>query len=103
MDEGVVARIEQLEEWIGEVEDKAWAAARDAATSRFLLGNLVLELGRSGVIDAERFIRNLLTAAPRHPDYPKEIQEFLEELLRCLPIPEEGGGDGEPGAPRVFH
>jgi len=103
MDDGVAARIEQLEKWIGEVEAKAWGAARDAAASRFLLGNLVLELGRSGAIDAERFIRNLLTAAPRHPDHPREIQEFLEELLRCLPSPEEDGGGGEPGAPRVFH
>lgn len=92
--------MDELEEWIGKVEDKVWVAERDAAVSRFVLGNLVLELGRSGVIDAHRFIQKLQVAAPLHPDYPEVVQDFLAELQRCLP---DDGPDGEPGESRVFH
>lgn len=94
---------EGLADWIGQVEDKVWCAERDAAVSRFVLGNLVLELGRTGVVDAERFIGTLLAAAPRHPDQPQAVREFLEELQRCLPRPGDTGGDGGHGAPPVFH
>lgn len=96
---------EDLQDWIGKVEDKAWLAARDAAVSRFVLGNLVLELGQIGALDARRFIARLQAVAPLHPDRPHQqaIQEFLEELQRCLPAPGAGGGGSAPGAPRVFH
>ncbi len=94
---------EDLPDWIGKVEDKAWMAARDAAVSRFVLGNLVLELGSVGAIDARRFIQRLLTAVPSHPDQPEAVQEFLEELQRCLPSPAASGADDEPGVPPVFH
>ena len=47
---------EDLPDWIGQVEDRAWLAARDAAVSRFVLGNLVLEQGQRCSIDARRFI-----------------------------------------------
>lgn len=94
---------EGLADWLGQVEDKVWMAARDAAVSRFVLGNLVLELGRGGVIDAGRFIGNLLAVAPQHPDQPQAVTEFLEELQRCLPEPGDNGGSGAPGGPRVFH
>ncbi len=59
---------EDLPDWIGQVEDRAWLAARDAAVSRFVLGNLVLELGQRGAIDARQFIARLQAAAPLHPD-----------------------------------
>lgn len=94
---------EDLPDWIGKVEDKAWMAARDAAVSRFVLGNLVLELGHMGAIDARRFIQKLLVVAPQHPDQPEAVREFLEELQRCLPPPGDDGEGGEHGAPRVFH
>ena len=96
---------EDLPDWIGQVEDRAWLAARDAAVSRFVLGNLVLELGQRGAIDAGRFIARLQAVAPLHPDPPHQqaIEEFLVELQRCLPAPDAGGGGGAPGAPRVFH
>ena len=96
---------EDLPDWIGKVEDKAWLAACDAAVSRFVLGNLVLELGQRGAIDAGRFIARLQAAAPLHPDPPHQqaIQEFLVELQRCLPEPGASGAGGEPGVPQVFH
>lgn len=94
---------EKLADWMGQLEDKVWAAARDAAASRFLLGNLVLELGRTGVIDAARFIENLLVLAPQHPDQPQAVQELLEELRRCLPTPGADDEGGAPGGPRGFH
>lgn len=102
-DKGPDLSPEGLADWIGQIEDKVWVAARDAAASRFLLGNLVLELGRTGVIDAGRLIRGLLAEAPQHPDCPQAIQELLEELQRCLPESEDNDGSGEPGVPRVFH
>ena len=96
---------EDLPDWIGQVEDRAWLAARDAAVSRFVLGNLVLELGQRGAIDAGRFIARLQAVAPLHPDPPHQqaIQEFLAQLQRCLPAPDAGGGGNAPGAPRMFH
>jgi len=94
---------EYLADWIGQIEDRVWCAERDAAISRFVLGNLVLELGRTGVIDAEGFIRKLLVAAPQHPDQPQAVQEFLEALLCYLPPPGDIGGSGGNGAPPVFH
>lgn len=94
---------EDLEKWLGQVEDKAWMAERDAAVSRFVLGNLVLELGTTGAIDARRFIARLLALAPSHPDQPAAVLEFLAELQRCLPESGESGAGGAPGVPRVFH
>ncbi|PIV87605.1 MAG: hypothetical protein COW48_10450 [Hydrogenophilales bacterium CG17_big_fil_post_rev_8_21_14_2_50_63_12] len=94
---------EYLADWIGQIEDRVWCAERDAAISRFVLGNLVLELGRTGVIDAEGFIRKLLVAAPQHPDQPQAVQEFLEALLCYLPPSGDIGGSGGNGAPPVFH
>lgn len=92
-------------ERIDQIEDQAWLAARDAAVSRFVLGNLVLELGQRGAIDARRFIGRLQAVAPLHPDPPHQqaIQEFLVELQRCLPEPGASGAGGEPGVPQVFH
>ena len=94
-----------LARWVGEIEDVARLAARDAAAARFLLGNLVLELGQRGAIDARRFIGRLQAVAPLHPDPPHQqaIQEFLVELQRCLPEPGASGAGGEPGVPQVFH
>lgn len=95
--------LEELAESVGTIEDKVWIAAQDSAASRFLLGNLVLELGRAGTIDTRKFIDRLLTIAPLHPDQPKAIQEFLEELRRHLPVPDANGEGGAPGVPPVFH
>ena len=94
-----------LARWVGEIEDVARLAARDAAAARFLLGNLVLELGQRGAIDARQFIARLQAVAPLHPDPPHQqaIEEFLVELQRCLPEPGASGAGGAPGAPRVFH
>ena len=85
---------EDLPDWIGKVEDKAWLAARDAAVSRFVLGNLVLDLGRMGLLDARGFIERLRLLVPSHPDVPHRdaMGEFLTELESCLPKP--GGGPG---------
>ena len=96
---------EDLPDWVSQVEDRAWLAARDAAVSRFVLGNLVLELGQVGAIDARQFIARLQAVAPLHPDPPHQqaIQEFLVELQRCLPEPGASGAGGAPGVPRVFH
>ena len=93
----------ELADWLGLLEDKVWAAARDAAATRFLLGNLVLALGKAGVIDAARFIENLLVLAPLHPDQPQAAQELLAELQRCLPSPAPNDEGGAPGDPTVFH
>ena len=92
-----------LSKWLGYLEDKAWAASVNGVASRFLLGNLVLELGRTGLIDARAFIERLLAAAPQSPDHPEEVRQFLEELLLHLPAPGEGGEGGGHPAPRVFH
>ena len=94
-----------MAKWLGRVEDKAWAASVNSVASRFLLGNLVLELGQRGAIDARRFIGRLQAVAPLHPDPPHQqaIQEFLVELQRCLPEPGASGAGGEPGVPQVFH
>ena len=85
---------EDLPDWIGKVEDKAWLAACDAAVSRFVLGNLVLDLGRMGLLDARGFIERLRLLVPSHPDVPHRdaMGEFLTELESCLPKP--GGGPG---------
>jgi len=92
-----------IAKWLGHVEDKTWAASVNAVASRFLLGNLVLTLGHTGVLDARAFIERLLVVAPQSPDHPKEVRQFLEELLLHIPSPGENGGGGEPPAPRVFH
>ena len=95
---------EDLPDWIGQVEDRAWLAARDAAVSRFVLGNLVLELGRTGrLIDAHGFIDRLFVWAQQAPDHSQGLQEYLQEIRFLLPAPDESGGRGEPGAPVVFH
>lgn len=93
-----------LARWVGEIEDIARLAARDAAAARFLLGNLVLELGRTGLLmDAHAFIDRLLVGAQQAPDQSQALQEYLQELRALLPAPDESGGRGEPGAPVVFH
>lgn len=94
---------EYLADWIGQVENATWGAAQDAAVSRFVLGNLVLELGKTGLIDGEGFIQKLLAAAPQHPDQPQAVQVFLQELLRVLQQSRAGGGGHGHGAPPVFH
>ena len=85
---------EDLPDWIGKVEDKAWLAACDAAVSRFVLGNLVLDLGRMGLLDARGFIERLRLLVPSHPDVPHRdaMGEFLTELESCLPKPGDGPG-----------
>lgn len=93
-----------LARWVGEIEDVARLAARDAAAARFLLGNLVLELGRTGrLIDAHGFIDRLFVWAQQAPDHSQGLQEYLQEIRFLLPAPDESGGRGEPGAPVVFH
>ena len=70
-----------LARWVGEIEDVARLAARDAAAARFLLGNLVLELGRTGLLmDAHAFIDRLLVGAQQAPDQSQALQEYLQEL-----------------------
>lgn len=93
-DESHEEQEESFLERIDQIEDQAWLAARDAAVSRFVLDNLVLDLGRMGLLDARGFMERLRSVVPLHPDAPHRdaIGEFLAELEGCLPPP--GGGPG---------
>ena len=93
-DESHEEQEETFLERIDQIEDQAWLGARDAAVSRFVLGNLVLDLGRMGLLDTRGLIERLRLLAPSHPDVPhrEAIGEFLTELESCLPPP--GGRPG---------
>lgn len=74
---------QQLEKWVGEVEDKAWAAQTDTSACRFLLGNLLGELQDMGLLDAGAFITKLRSALPPDMDSAQTrigIADLLDDL-----------------------
>lgn len=95
----------KLEEWVGVVEDKAWAAQAEASACRFLLGNLLGELQHMGLLDAGAFITKLRSALPPDMDNA-QTQMGIADLLDDLQLffhqqPKGNPGEGNPGG--VFH
>lgn len=87
-------KLNELEDQLMQVDDTAGAAWKYAFAGRFVLGNLVLQLSKSGVIDGRDFILSLLSQSHRMAD-PGErhaVEELAEDLLRALgPIGTSGG------------
>jgi hypothetical protein len=109
MDEKDMAvRIERLEELVGAVEDKAWAAGQDASAARFVLGNLLLALAADRVMDIAALMIRLRLAATRLPESrdQRAAEDFLRDVLQALQATPPAGS-GTPGGgsppPPVFH
>lgn len=107
-EETVAIRLNRLEKWVAEVEDKAWAARQDASAARFVLGNLLLALAADGVMDIAALMTRLRLAATQLPETADQraTDEFLRDVLQVLQAAPPAGG-GTPGAgsppPPVFH
>lgn len=96
---------QQLEEWVGVVEDKAWKAQAETSACRFLLGNLLGQLQHMGLLDASAFIAKLRSGLP--PDMDNvQTQTGIADLLDDLQLffhqqPKGNPGEGSSGG--VFH
>lgn len=96
---------QQLEEWVGVVEDKAWDAQAETSACRFLLGNLLGELQCMGLLDAGAFITKLRSALPPNMGNA-QTQIGIADLLDDLQLffhqqPKSNPGEGSPSG--VFH
>lgn len=95
---------EQVEAWVGAVEDKAWAAQAEVSACRFLLGNLLSELQGIGLIDAGAFISRLrMSLSPdMHTAQARlGIADLLDDLELFFHQPKSTPGAGNPSG--VFH
>lgn len=95
---------EEMETWVGEVEDKAWFAQAESSGCRFLLGNLLAELQRMGLMNAGDFITKLRLSLPPDIDNVQTslgIGNLLDDLQLFFHEPKGNPGAGNPGD--VFH
>lgn len=77
---------EELEKWIEKTANAAWAAAEDAAACRFLLGNLVVELHKTGKMDGRALTLKLRDQVHGLEDLRvrRSATALMEELLLQL-------------------
>lgn len=88
--------VEALMEQLGEVEDRAWDAVARAEACEFLMGNLLLALHATGVVDARALIDRLLlkTSNMDNGQARLGIQDFLQGLKLTIASDTGNGGAG---------
>ena len=87
--------LEEAKEWLHKLEDDAWIAKSQAAALDFILGNLLVELDRSGVMDAKQFVGRLQKLVPLLESSPQiSAKVMLDQLQATLA---DGGSDGSGG------
>ena len=98
------SELETLEERLELIENLAWEGRATAVACRFLLGNLLLELHKTGVIDVPPFIGRLqqaLTSNGMDASLCIAAGSMLGTLQAQLAFSSDTEGTGNP--PPVFH
>lgn len=84
--------LEEMNERMGEIEDKAWLAESRSAALKFIVANLLIELDKRSVIDGPAFIALLETAVPQlETPAQMSVTEIFEQLRKYVG---EGVPDG---------
>lgn len=85
-----------LDERLALIEDNAWVGMSTAKAMEFVLGNLLLELHRSKVLDGPAFISNLrqVLEQPGLMPAPQRlgVESILQSLQACLPTDQNSPG-----------
>lgn len=84
--------LEIAEEEIKAISDSAWVAGARAAAVEFVMGNLLIELNKSGVIDVLGVIRRLQDETPRL-EAPARIaaEGMLQGFYEAVSDEDQGG------------
>ena len=73
---------EQLEAQVFALENKLWIADRRAEAAHQVLGSLILNLGRCGVLDAPAFLQGQLDAALQLGGPDAATSQYVSGLLQ---------------------
>lgn len=80
---------EELENWIGTLEDRAWVATTGQYADRFLLINLVAWFNRAGLLDANAMLDAMVSVLPS-VEMPNRlgIESMIAECREALNVPD---------------
>lgn len=85
--------LEEAEKWLHWLEDVATLARDGNTASMFVLGNLLMEMDRKGLIDLGRFLLRLRASLPRIEAMNERLATgvWLEQLLQQADAPADSG------------